>query len=304
MLPAMRMTGPTLLGWVLTLALTSSAAEYHYRFDGEFSREVLDNFLSRAVTFTDFLHRKGSVTDNLRFLTNTGAKFVGRAIYRWGGEDAPPALLAAAQPIARQARAADPDIILQAACFEIATTNARSAATPEGFNQEETTKGIWAKDRSVAATNPPRQQSVNPGAEGAVGEAGLFAGSLVSPGDPARLQHAFAKARRGQPVAVGVIGGSITAGAGASQPERRYGDHVATWWRQTFPKATVHFVNAGIGATGSDYGALRAKRDLLSDHPDFVVVEYAVNGPNTRVLNPRQRFHSASVPDAGRSRLD
>jgi hypothetical protein len=40
-------------------------------------------------------------------------------------------------------------------------------------------------------------------------------------------------------------------------------------------------VNAGIGATGSDYGALRVKRDLLSRHPDFVVVEYAVNDPDS-----------------------
>ena len=73
MLPAMRMTGPTLLGLVLALALTSGAAERNYRFDGKISREVLDNYLSRAVTFTDFLHGKGSVADNLRFLANTGA---------------------------------------------------------------------------------------------------------------------------------------------------------------------------------------------------------------------------------------
>jgi lysophospholipase L1-like esterase len=87
----------------------------------------------------------------------------------------------------------------------------------------------------------------------------------------------FAKARRGETVTVGVIGGSITQGAGASQPERRYGDLVAAWWRKTFTKTKIEYVNAGIGATGSDYGALRAKRDLLSHHPDFVVVEYAVN---------------------------
>ena len=57
---------------------------------------------------------------------------------------------------------------------------------------------------------------------------------------------------------------------------------MAAWWRQTFPKASIRFVNAGIGATGSDYGALRVKRDLLAHHPDFVVVEYAVNDPNTQ----------------------
>ncbi|HXP63642.1 MAG TPA: hypothetical protein VN829_24265 [Dongiaceae bacterium] len=72
-LSAMRMTGTALLGLALALVLSSRAAERNYRFDGRISRGVLDNYLSRAVTFTDFLHGKGSVADNLRFLTNTGA---------------------------------------------------------------------------------------------------------------------------------------------------------------------------------------------------------------------------------------
>ncbi len=101
--------------------------------------------------------------------------------------------------------------------------------------------------------------------------------SLVSTGDLARLQRALAKARRGEPTTVAVIGGSITQGAKASRPENRYGNHIAAWWRQQFPKTKIEFVNAGIGATGTNYGALRARRDLLSHQPDFVVVEYAVN---------------------------
>jgi lysophospholipase L1-like esterase len=105
----------------------------------------------------------------------------------------------------------------------------------------------------------------------------------VSEGDTARLQHVLAKARRGDlPVTVGVIGGSITGGAKASTREKNYGSLVARWWRETFPKAKIEFVNAGIGATGSNYGALRAQRDLLSHRPDFVIVEYGVNDGNTR----------------------
>jgi lysophospholipase L1-like esterase len=106
--------------------------------------------------------------------------------------------------------------------------------------------------------------------------------SLVSAGDGMRLQHLCARARRGEPLTVGVIGGSITQGAAATKPEFRYGDRVASWWREHFPGAQVQFVNAGIGATGSDYGALRARRDLLSHQPDFVIIEYAVNDANTR----------------------
>ncbi len=57
---------------------------------------------------------------------------------------------------------------------------------------------------------------------------------------------------------------------------------MAQWWRQKFPKSKVDFVNAGIGATGSNYGALCAQRDLLPKRPDFVIVEYAVNDGNTQ----------------------
>ncbi len=112
------------------------------------------------------------------------------------------------------------------------------------------------------------------------GESAVFSRSVVSLGDPARLERVLARARRGESVSLGVIGGSITQGASASRAERRYGERLAAWWRQTFPNSAIRFVNAGIGATGSDYGALRAGRDLLSHQPDFVVAEYAVNDPN------------------------
>ena len=108
-------------------------------------------------------------------------------------------------------------------------------------------------------------------------ESAMAERSLRSEGDLARVWRGMEKARAGQPVTVAVIGGSITQGAMASKPDLRYGEQVAAWWRRTFPRSTITFVNAGIGATGSNYGALRAPRDLLSKNPDFVVVEFAVN---------------------------
>lgn len=110
----------------------------------------------------------------------------------------------------------------------------------------------------------------------------LIPQSLVNLGDLSRLQRVMAKAQQGEKITVAVIGGSITQGAKASKPELRYGNLVADWWKKTFPKAEITFVNAGIGATGSNFGALRAQRDLLSHHPDFVVVEYSVNDGNTQ----------------------
>ncbi|MGA2255668.1 MAG: SGNH/GDSL hydrolase family protein [Thermoguttaceae bacterium] len=101
-------------------------------------------------------------------------------------------------------------------------------------------------------------------------------------GNTARLQHVLARARHGDHVTVAVIGGSITQGARASSSEKNYGGVLAQWWRQTFPKANIELVNAGIGATGSNYGALRAQQDLLARQPDFVVIEYGVNDSNSQ----------------------
>ncbi len=108
-------------------------------------------------------------------------------------------------------------------------------------------------------------------------EAAILKRSLVDMGNTARLQHVLAKARRGEPVVVGVIGGSITAGAMASKPELSWGNLAAKWWTDTFPQAKITFVNAGIGATCSDLGTHRLQAHLLDKHPDIVMVEYAVN---------------------------
>ena len=103
--------------------------------------------------------------------------------------------------------------------------------------------------------------------------------SVANLGDTARIQHVLAKARRGENIVVGAIGGSITDG-GHVRPGARYGKRVTTWFQKTFPKAAAKYVNAGVGATGSDFGALRAQRDLLAHKPDLVIVEFAVNEPN------------------------
>lgn len=105
--------------------------------------------------------------------------------------------------------------------------------------------------------------------------------SLLSLGDTTRLQRALAKARRGEKLVIGFLGGSITEGACASGVEQRYASRVFQWWKDTFPQATFEMVNAGIGATSSNFGALRARRDVLRFQPDVLVIDYAVNDLNT-----------------------
>jgi hypothetical protein len=105
----------------------------------------------------------------------------------------------------------------------------------------------------------------------------IVARSQLSTGDLARLSNVLAKARRGEPITLGVIGGSITVGAFATTAQNSYSGRLLAWWRERFPRCDVRMVNAGLGGTGSMYGALRAGKDLLSSLPDLVVVEFAVN---------------------------
>lgn len=109
-------------------------------------------------------------------------------------------------------------------------------------------------------------------------EAVHFERSVANVGDIARLQRIFSKARSGEDITLGFIGGSITQGAWASKPDNKWTNHVAAWWRNNFPLVkTWTIVNAGIGATGSNIAVHRIQKDLLQYNPDLVFVEFAVN---------------------------
>lgn len=101
--------------------------------------------------------------------------------------------------------------------------------------------------------------------------------ALVYQGNDTRIARVMKKAQQGDSVVIGVIGGSITAGANATEAQYRWANIVTDWWKTNFPKAKVKLVNAGIGATTSLYGVHRAERDLLKYDPDFVIVEFCVN---------------------------
>ncbi|OFY56120.1 MAG: hypothetical protein A2Y87_06165 [Bacteroidetes bacterium RBG_13_46_8] len=98
----------------------------------------------------------------------------------------------------------------------------------------------------------------------------------------------MAKARRGEPVTIGVIGGSITAGSLASTEDKCWANIVTNWWRTKFPSSAVSLINAGIGATGSDIGTFRIQKDIIQKDPDFVIVEFAVNDSGEDSLYVRE----------------
>src|SRR5262245_37931620 len=103
----------------------------------------------------------------------------------------------------------------------------------------------------------------------------------------------FDKLRAGAPVTIAYLGGPITAGAGASSPEKTsFRALVTEWPRKHYPKSEITELNVAINNTGviggSLYGALRARRDVIAYKPDLIFVEFAVNDTNENEITAKK----------------
>src|SRR5512140_3104274 len=129
--------GVVMAGCLGQVLLAQAAAEPSisradpYSFDRTISREVLENYLSRAITMEGLLNGRGDLDDNVRMLKSMGAKFIGRSLCLWGGEANLLRNLERAKQQIPKVLAADPDIILQSCIFEIVTTQADQVPVPD-----------------------------------------------------------------------------------------------------------------------------------------------------------------------------
>ncbi|MCR4617004.1 MAG: SGNH/GDSL hydrolase family protein [Lachnospiraceae bacterium] len=108
--------------------------------------------------------------------------------------------------------------------------------------------------------------------------------SLLQKGNTSRLKKAVDKARRGEEVTVGFIGGSITQGAGAIPiNDKCYAYNAFKGFCDLAGRGyedNVKYVKAGVGGTPSEVGMLRYENDVLDNGnitPDVMIVEFAVN---------------------------
>lgn len=99
----------------------------------------------------------------------------------------------------------------------------------------------------------------------------------------ARLKSCMRRAQQGGELTIGFFGGSITQDCAATVHENCYAFRIFHWWESAFPAARFHYVNGGIGGTGSHFGAARVIPDLLMYQPDFVVVDFSVNDIENRL---------------------
>jgi hypothetical protein len=121
-----------------TLALTHKALDgvtpphsRKYGFQRVMSRQVLDNYLSRAISMEGLLNGRGDLGDNIRMLKNVGAKYIGRSICLWGGEANLLQNFDGAKQQLPQVHDADPEMILEACIFEIVTTEVEQIPVPD-----------------------------------------------------------------------------------------------------------------------------------------------------------------------------
>lgn len=86
------------------------------------------------------------------------------------------------------------------------------------------------------------------------------------------------KLKHDKKLRIAFFGGSITQGAGASDPEKySYRAKTLKWFREKYPSADITEIYAAIGGTGTAYGVFRCETDVLKYNPDLVFVEFAVN---------------------------
>lgn len=108
-----------------------------------------------------------------------------------------------------------------------------------------------------------------------------YEAAVANRGNQARIKKVFRRAQQGEKLTIGFLGGSITQGSLASAPQLCYAYRVYEWWCKTFPGAEFVYLNAGIGATDSQFGCARVDSDLLAYRPDFCIVEFSVNDSST-----------------------
>jgi Lysophospholipase L1 and related esterases len=105
------------------------------------------------------------------------------------------------------------------------------------------------------------------------------------------------RAREGEALSVVFLGGSLTWGAQATDPQlTSYRALTSRRLEARYPRARFRFWDAAIGGTTSQLGAFRLERDVLARKPDLVFLDFTVNdGPRGKPVPDRLASYEAIV---------
>lgn len=116
--------------------------------------------------------------------------------------------------------------------------------------------------------------------------------SLLYEGSGSRVRRALGKARKGLPLKLGVLGGSVSACHGVHpSPEWKQGDPkgpgcyttlLQQWIHETFGHAGVEIENGAIGGMDSSYYAFCGTRHIPPD-VDLIILEFDVNDQTSAI---------------------
>ena len=92
-----------------------------------------------------------------------------------------------------------------------------------------------------------------------------------------KLVNTYSKLKSNQNVKVAFIGGSVTSGTGSSDESSKSWRAITKKYISSLTGAKVSEVNAALGGTGSYLGAARFENKVLSENPDLLFIEFAIN---------------------------
>ena len=115
----------------------------------------------------------------------------------------------------------------------------------------------------------------------------LFASTLIA--SPLDFSVFDQRAQAGETLSVVFLGGSLTWGAQATDPQKTsYRALVGQKLEQAYPEAHFQFHDAAIGGTGSQLAAFRLDRDVLAYRPDLVFLDFTINDNPYEAPNPHR----------------
>lgn len=92
------------------------------------------------------------------------------------------------------------------------------------------------------------------------------------------LKNTLYKLTNDKNLRIAYFGGSITEGAGASDPAKTcYRALVTEYFKNKYPDCDITEIYAAIGGTGTSYGMYRVVPDVIAYRPDLTFVEFAIN---------------------------
>ncbi len=121
---------------VMLFSCKDEPQESRYEINGSISEEVLNNYLSRAITQGELCHAidDADFYENIRMLRNVGAKFIGRAAFVWTPLVPDEDHFKLVEKRAEQAHQIDPEFMLQCCLFE-AVFHSNNELTDYGVDQ-------------------------------------------------------------------------------------------------------------------------------------------------------------------------